>query len=478
VVDPLSGITIGDTICTNSGSITTDVLDITSNTLTVLNAVGFGTGNLIHPGSNWASIIYTDIYKIDNIYDYDNLESLTLNNATGLGTGKYLVQSGTTKATITSIGSGTSNVIISISNDTGTFTKGLQNIHQVETDSETYEPLYNLVGNIEDFTTNYLIQYDENDELRYFVNKLDISDTGSLDASPELNDVGYTFVFNTTQLLDKDNIIIGLQYGTQDLVLLDTILNTKYETKLKTINPIYNGTTIIVLSDKVTGLMSNGTTTITGIVYSVETGAGQNYVTIRHNGIWSIPTGTSNNIMYGDTWNGTGTNRITNLIYSTPPTDLIYFYTGTTNYLAKVELDTGDVFIKRALNTTVKTITTGTYGGASINYSNKTIRFEDSSDFINPGGTSAATLTVWNNEIYQWVTWEYTENILSGTSINTLKGVNSIPATIKENMLAIQDTDNEIKRIEFTFKNKIDKLKLGNRSLFYSSNDLINTIET
>ena len=44
-------------------------------------------------------------------------------------------------------------------------------------------------------------------------------------------------------------------------------------------------------------------------------------------------------------------------------------------------------------------------------------------------------------------------------------------------MLILQDTANLLVRVEFSFKNKVDKLKLGNRSLFYSSLDLVNQLD-
>lgn len=472
VNDPLSGITIGDTICTNIGSRSTVVTNVTSNTLTVSNSLGFGTGNLLHPGSLWSSILYSGIYKIDNVYNTDITNSLVLNNAINLGTSKYLVQP-TGKAVIASIGtgySGTSYVTIQLTNGTGYFTEGTLNIHQTETGNIAYEPLYTLNGNIEDFSTSYIIEYDNTDLLKYFVNKLDASETGLLDASPTENEVNYAYVFNTTETLDKDNLNIKLKYGTSALNTLITQQNTKYDSLLKLDSVIYNGTTSVGVGDYVTIQLASGTKT--AYVYDVTNESGINYINARFNtGSIVIPSGTSNNIIYGTVWDGTGTNRILEVVSTTTPEEICYYSNGTTTFLAKINVTTGNVYIKRALSTTAKLISTGTNGGDSIDYSAKTITLDDSTGFINPGGTSSATVYVWNNEVYSWVAWEYTEN--DGT---TLTGINSIPSTITNGMLMIQDTENLLQRVEFYFKNKIDKLKLGNRSLFYTSDDLINEL--
>jgi len=139
-------------------------------------------------------------------------------------------------------------------------------------------------------------------------------------------------------------------------------------------------------------------------------------------------------------------------------------------YIARVNLVSGDVEIRR----TKFTENTRRAYIASIGSDYIEINTTDGSDpitsFKTPGSIEEP-LYIWNNSAYQWEKWEY--STLNTGQNRFENSITTIPSGVTAGMEVFQDTDHYINRIEFDFKNKIDRLKLGNRSLFYSNLDLI-----
>ena len=82
------------------------------------------------------------------------------------------------------------------------------------------------------------------------------------------------------------------------------------------------------------------------------------------------------------------------------------------------------------------------------------------------------TIYIWNGENYQWDKWNY-----SGITGDLLSSSEALPPKISTQMTVYQDTNNVLNRNTFKFRNKIDRLHLGNRSLFYSNLDLIEELK-
>ncbi len=442
------GLQVGNIICDSGNHGNTEILDINGLTLTVTSSASFTSGELLHPGDSWSNIIYSSIQQVYKSYD-DTVSSFNLSNATDLVIGKYL-QSENGTGEITGIDGST----VSIDIKDGTFSTGNDNVHQTDDEDSEYQKQYTLSGNITDFPTDYIIEVNNvsGENLPLFINKLDPTDSGMLDATITSTDVGYGYTFNTTKNLYKEDLEFKVKYGSGSLITLETNENTLYEVSIKlnsAISSLNEGDQVIA---------ANGTS---GYVYKIYTESGNDYITVRYNsGIWPIASGT-NNIQAGGTYVA-GTNQILEVGVPTSPVIIRFFSSSIPSipFIGKIDLNSGDITVARAIETNDAEIT-------DIDYINKTITFTDSSDF-----SDAGTINVWDSENMIWRTWNFTSN--TGTD---LEGDDTINENIVKGYIAIEDVSDPLVRIDFSFKNKIEKLELGNRSLFYSSTDLITEID-
>jgi len=497
VEDPLRGIVIGDSICNSSTDLISTVIGVTGNTMTLEDGTGFNVGALVHPGYDWSSVQFANIVRVDPVYDESDVVIVVLDNAVGLGSASFLKQSSglaqiTEIGTSTTILGSTSSIAVSVSNSTGVFYVGDNNTLCVQTADIPFEPMYTLSGNIEDFTTDYIIQYDEDEELRFFINKLDYTESGMLDSHAiEKSTVGYSLMFNTTQNLDRTGVKVWVTYGTSSKTELETAMNKKYQATLK-INSAIGGTfgatvNALAQSDRVT--IKNGTSILVAVVSEVSTVNSVYTLDIRYDSATFVfPVGTANSIVYGDaglSWNGSSARNYILSIASEKqsPDSLIFYcsgtslvYSGTAFSYVEVDLLEGDVAVRRAETVTSILINSGTTGFQSVDTTNKRLYFTDTSGFPLTGGTASYILNIWNSAHYDWDEWEYTTNT-STSNPPYLESINELPEDIAENMRVVFDLASPLKRVEVAFTNKLDKLKLGNRALFYSSEDLVIPIE-
>jgi hypothetical protein len=309
-----------------------------------------------------------------------------------------------------------------------------------------------------------------------------------LDAAPaESSSVGYVLRFNTTKTLDRSSVEVWTQYGTSAKTALQTSMNKKYEAVLELDGAVggTSGATVSPLSasDRVT--VKSGTASVVAVVSRVETVNSVYTVSLRYDSSsFLFSSGTSKCLVYGDagvSWNGSSaTNAVSSVVSErTSPGYMVFYNSAIGSSVGYVEVDLveGDVSVRRALTVASALIDSGTSGFTSVDVQNRRLYFTSTSAFPLCGGTTSYTLSVWNTSTYEWCDWEYTVN----SSISNppyLSSVNDVPDGVEEGMRVVMDSVNKLKRIEVSFKNKIDKLKLRNRALFYSSKDLIVPIDT